>query len=356
MSGLLYITADCIDPNTGAGKVCFNESEALKSLGSCDVWERNALTEGMKQGMSDPWLWDDIAVNGRDFFVNPPVLAHFYSGTFSKTVAALKRNGCKVTYTCAAHDIAVSRREHRRCGLPYNYPHLTEPELWRRYSQGYRDADVLICPSRHSEKTLRDQGCTQRIEVIPHGVDLPERIAPLPDRFTVGYLGAVGPDKGLIYLLQAWRKLNWKDAFLLIAGRDTLSPFMYSLLERFGGGNVILSGWLPTIGDFYNRISCYAQPSASEGFGIEVLEAMAHGRPTIASDGCGAADVLPNMHRFKACSVDALCDVLQQARKVTTPVQKLKCCNQMRSIAERYTWPLIREKYIAVWKDLLGER
>jgi len=36
------------------------------------------------------------------------------------------------------------------------------------------------------------------IEIIPHGTDIPEETTPPSKEFTVGYLGAIGPDKGLV--------------------------------------------------------------------------------------------------------------------------------------------------------------
>lgn len=359
MTQLLYITADKVGDWTGGGQVTRHEWDALKELDpSAKAWGREQL-DG--PGM-EPWKWDDRAWTMEDFFVTRPRLAHFYSGSFPKTVAQLKRQGCKVTYTIAAHDKEISRREHEQVwGIPFAYPHLVEPELWKRYIEGYRLADVIICPSSHSAGIVRRYGPEFRdkdIRIIPHGCTLPERPkTPLPKRFTVGYLGAIGPDKGLIYLLRAWKKLGWDDATLLFAGKDSKQPIMSYLLTRPDTAiwSYNLAGWVENVSDFYDAISLYIQPSATEGFGLEVLEAMAHGRDVICSENAGAADLVPTGQRFKACDVDDLANAIHGMRYLIENDQEGNTIRhaRYRAIAQGHTWDKIKQDYQKVWRELL---
>ena len=178
-------------------------------------------------------------------------------------------------------------------------------------------------------------------------------IKPFPKTFTVGYLGAVGADKGLRYLMEAWRKLNYKDALLVIAGRDSTSPFVTDFLwPRFGGGNVHFMGWVKDVADFYNQVSVVVQPSVSEGFGIEVLEAMAHGRPVICSNGAGAVDVVGPRDNvvFTAGDVDGLVGLIDQMKTVAHLEEYGR---QNRERAKELTWAKIRERYKVLWRELL---
>lgn len=344
----LYLTADQIGTPTGGGVVTYHELEALKSLGNTKCFHRDnlgAITE-------DPWGWDRNALHlchTENVFLDLPKLLHVYAGTFSDTVRELKSRGTIVTYTAAAHDIKESRREHEELGIPYNYPHITDPELWKRYVAGYLEANCLICPSVHSANVMRGFGYEKRIVIIPHGCDFPKTVVPQPKRFTVGYLGSYGPDKGVRYLLEAWKKLNYKDATLLLAGRDSTSDFVTKyLIPRFGGGNIELMGWVNNVSDFYNRISVYCQPSVTEGFGIEVLEAMAYERVVICSQGAGACDLVPLAFGFPACDVDLLIEQIEDCKKCRFPG------TNFRKIAENYTWDKIRQMYITLWKELLA--
>lgn len=332
----------------------FEESEALRTLypeRTYAVLDRSTFdTLNKRPGEDEPWACDNLGSVMVSMSESIPDLAHFYAGTFGRTVRRLRERGCKITYTAAAHDVNLSKAEHEKLGIPYNYPHLTEPELLERYLQGYKEADCLICPSKHSAAVMREFQCTNLIEVIPHGVDLPDRVAALPERFTVGYLGAVGPDKGIIYLLQAWKQLNYKDATLKIAGCDSTSPFVASLIYQFGGGNIHAAGWQYDISDFYNSLSLYVQPSVTEGFGIEVLEASAHSRAVVCSHGVGASDKV----------VPENCYDPQDVSKLAALIDTLKNDHdslvysgiKQRTIAETCTWDKVRQQYVNLWKSL----
>ncbi len=103
------------------------------------------------------------------------------------------------------------------------------------------------------------------------------------------------------------------------------------------------------MGDFYNRISLYVQPSVTEGFGIEVLESMAHGRAVICSSGAGARDVsFPHLW-FESGNVTDLASLIDFCKKgeaeISGPHGPAK--------AKKFTWPLIRARYQEVWRSLL---
>lgn len=353
----LYITADSIGTATGGGKVTYHESEALKSINSegCDIWGREEILDGFSGNRNEPWFYDDVVYNAARIYVQDYEikLTHFYSGTFSKTVDFLRSKKSKVTYMAAAHDIEISKQEHEKLGLSYDFPHLTDPEQWKQYVKGYQEADVLICPSTHSANVMKKYGCKQLIEIIPHGVELTDSISTFPTMFKVGYLGAIGPDKGLIYLLQAWKELNYKDAMLVIAGRDSTNPFLLGLIEKYGGGCIHLAGWQNNVSDFYNSISIYCQPSASEGFGIEVLEAMAHGRPVICSDGAGAADCVDDNcgEWIPARDYGSIADAIDIFKHNIHLVKKYGINAWNKS--KLYSWDAVKQRYIDIWKSLL---
>lgn len=285
MAGLsyLYVTADAIGTPTGGGRVTQHESRALASMGETQVWQFSEA--------SRPW-GADLAARDRlaAFPQYAPRHAHFYSGTFTQTIELLKTRGTKISYTAAAHDIQVSRSEHDLLGMPFDYPHLIDPDQWKMYQRGYQLADVVVCPSRYSAQIMRGYGC-DRVAIIPHGCDLPDRVAKIPSRFVVGYLGQPGPDKGLVYLLRAWDawSRDHVDALLIVAGRGTMDLLPW-IREHCLHGAYSVRGEVEDPREIYDALCVYVQPSATEGFGCEVVEARAHGRPVICSDGAGARD------------------------------------------------------------------
>ncbi len=350
----LYLTADSIGLESGGGLVTFQEAQALKELGNRSNDALFIINKSdLESNGPEPWKWDKAAkaILLEKCSNKWPKLCHIYSGTFSETVELLKWNGCKVCYTIAAHDRAISKREHEKWGLLFPYPHLVEEPLWQQYIRGYGLSNTIITPSTVASKTVRDYGpdfINKRIEIIPHGVNLPKEVKPLPEKFVVGYAGAISPDKGTIYLLQAWKKLNYKDGLLILAGSATSQPWMSEFLNAYGGGNILCLGWVKDISDFYNQISLYVQPSSTEGFGLEVLEAMAHGRVAICADGAGAVDVAPIY--VPSCDVDKLADCIDEVKKANKlEIEGL----QAREVSKEFTWDKIRAKYINVWESML---
>lgn len=371
----LFISADKIGTKTGGGLVCYHESEALKKLGPTRILDQRDPT---------PFKGDEYLASSLCTESSMRAIAHFYSGSFPLSVRRLKSLGWAVTYTCAAHDKDVSREEHEKLGLAFPYPHLTEPALlWERYSECYRIADVLVCPSQAAKRICERYGCKNRIEVIPHGCEMPVSMVDVcssgfmavnsgfrqdsptynpyfPETFRVGYLGAVGPDKGLRYLFEAWKILSQDfnfagDSVLTIAGQESTSEFVRYLWTRFGGGNVVFAGWQESVSAFYGSQSLIVQPSATEGFGIEVVEAMAHGRPVVVSDGAGAVDCVE-------AGVTGMVSIARDANDLAKCIKYyhdnpdiLRGAGKLaRKAAEAFTWDKVRAKYVDLWKGLLA--
>lgn len=383
----LYITADVLNDWTGGSKVVTHESSALREISSeCLVWDRNVL-----EGGSDPWGWDYKAVDRLERLADPHFdLVHFYAGCFVNAVEWLRRSTkAKIVYTVAAHDVERSKQAHFDLGLDFPYTHLTDPNQFRRYAGGYLQADVVVCPGKVPAWIVEKQGRMGPIEIIPHGYDPPKcrgecggetgkefatgpnditdwtycsacggsgqlPLKPLPQQFVCGYLGAYGADKGIKTLLEAWKKLNYgPNAVLRLGGKDSQSRWVQHLCQTYGGGRIELVGWQESVWDFYDGISLYVQPSATEGFGIEILEALARGRPVICSDQAGAVDLVTADvgWQFKAGDVGALASAIDLIRKLGDA----KTCGQNAAEkAKQYTWANVRQQYQALWRKVVG--
>jgi len=353
----LFCTADTIGTETGGGVVTKNEFEALKYLGGeirfMDATQINPTAYGYP---NSPYVQDYIADALVLQLLSERIdLAHFYSGSFGKTIWRLKAAGAKVTQTIAAHDMQLSAEEFARYGLAYDFPHLIRRELFLPYIEGQLMADKVICPSTQSAEIVKRYGVRDPI-VIPHGIPGPIGTpAPLPEKFTVGYLGQCGPDKGLIYLLEAWSKLNLSNCRLLMAGRgiEQMAPIWQSVGGR---GEVEFLGWVKDVNAFYNSISVYVQPSVTEGFGIEVLEAMARGRPVIVSDGAGASNVVSGNTDgfvFPKRDSDQLGEILWSLKH--DPAMLANMGEAAHRSAQFYTWDRIWPQYQTVWKSLVDK-
>lgn len=354
----LYITTDNIGIQSGGGVVTRNELEALRS--TCKSYEEIVKFDYQdinptKYGLPDnPFLYDYLALERLSHLdIAHITLAHFYAGPFTQTIRLLKNKGIKTSLTCAAHNREDSIEEFERLGHIYPYNHVKDNKLWDMYSGGTKEADILIVPSTLSKNFLTQEGCGQRIEIIPHGCYIPDKIEPFPDQFDVGYLGSTGPDKGIVYIIKSWSSINYSDSTLILAGRGTEQ--LGQLINKYAtGGKYHLMGYVNNTSDFYNNISIYIQPSVTEGWGIEVGEAMAHGRPVIVSSGAGAADmVTDNTEGFIVNKRDVkdIANKIQYFKDNPKEIERMGKNARKKSL--NYDWSMIRQKYTDLWKSIM---
>lgn len=349
----LYCTADRIGIETGGGKVTGHELLALRSLGDVIAVGGETLESHRPEFNANPFLLDEFAEQKIIDILksNSIKVAHFYAGTFTKTIKRLKEAGVKVCYTAAAHDKQESINEFQRLGYTYPFQHISDPQLWSQYVEGYRLADIVICPSQRGIDIMKSYGCDNKRIVISHGVELPSILKPLPNRFAVGYLGQAGPDKGIPYLVRAWKKLDYKDANLLIAGNQ-IDVFL-GHARADGGRNIHLMGFVKSTSDLFNACSVYVQPSVTEGFGIEILEAMAHARPVIASEGAGASELVEDGVTgfvIPIRDVDGIAEAIEWCR--VHPKEAAEMGIRGKQKVEAFTWDKIRAEYIKIWESL----
>jgi glycosyltransferase involved in cell wall biosynthesis len=110
--------------------------------------------------------------------------------------------------------------------------------------------------------------------------------------FHVGFLGRIVEEKGVEYLVDAFRALDDPDARLLIGGEHS-AVAGGSVVDRVrahadGDERIELLGFVPDdrLGDFYASVDAFALPSvnAFEAFGIVQVVGMLAGVPALASD------------------------------------------------------------------------
>jgi glycosyltransferase involved in cell wall biosynthesis len=141
----------------------------------------------------------------------------------------------------------------------------------------------------------------ERVRVVPHGVDLPQRIRPVEAREKIVLtVGAVQKRKNTKRLIEAFAAMpeGWQ---LWIAGSAGFEAgeMLRDLPERVKVLGYVSDEELPRL---YERAAVFAFPSLDEGFGIPVLEAMAYGVPVVTSN----VSALPEVAGEAATLVDPL--------------------------------------------------
>ena len=114
--------------------------------------------------------------------------------------------------------------------------------------------------------------------VVPNGVAIPDEVAEEADPPEVVYAGRLSPEKGIADLLAVADGLH-----LVVAGDGPLRPQVPQAL-----------GMLPRdeLSRLYGRAAVVVFPSRRDGYPVACAEAMAHGRPVVATAVGGLPDMV----------------------------------------------------------------
>ncbi|MBX3441659.1 MAG: glycosyltransferase [Planctomyces sp.] len=125
--------------------------------------------------------------------------------------------------------------------------------------------------------------------VVPNGIEFPTATAAKATNPREAlFLSRIHPKKGLLDLIEAWRRIRPEGWRLVIAGPDEVghrAELEARIREAGLVGDVEFTG--PLEGDEkwsrYARASLFVLPSYSENFGLVIAEALASGVPVITT-------------------------------------------------------------------------
>lgn len=174
--------------------------------------------------------------------------------------------------------------------------------LWSR-------ANRVLCISYAVRDWLIDQGLPRaKIEVIHYGIES----APfaqsekdlrsqwhLAGHRIIGSIGRLEPRKGHQFLIQAMPELCRRipDARLVIAGHDPqgYGEVLQKLAVKLNiADKVRLVGFQEDVPSFLHAIDVFAFATTSEGFGQVLVEAMAAGKPVVATNVAPLTEIAEN--------------------------------------------------------------
>jgi len=231
--------------------------------------------------------------------IKPVAVFHFINGIGLDTARKAKADGafiiCDQRAVHPRSEIELAKKEKKETG--FFWEHAERAFLDKIY-QEYEIADLIIVNSSYAKQTFLDVGfCSEKIKVLNLGVNL-ERFFPMSvqksTRFQVLFVGNIYPQKGVHYLLNAWKALNLADAELVLIGHEIVSviePVIGKDMKKF---NVTYHRPLPNhmLNQYYNKADVFILPSITESWGLVGLEAMAAGCPVIVTECCGVKDAV----------------------------------------------------------------
>lgn len=252
---------------------------------------------------------------------------------------------------CTFHDLFVLTSEYSTPGFRARFA--------AQARQAAARADLIICVSRFTADQVRDllQVPDSRLRVIPHGTHLPAAAARASREPVILHVGAVQLRKNLARLVAAFERNVPEPWRLVLAGSDGYgaAEIHQRIAVSPARNRIETPGWVSDeqLTGLYARASVFAFPSLDEGFGIPVLEAMAHGLPVLSSnrsalpEACGEAALLVDPFDEDAIGAGLV-------RLIEDPDLRISMEHAGLSRAREYSWQRAVDLTWAVYAELLG--
>jgi glycosyltransferase involved in cell wall biosynthesis len=316
---------------------------ALKYLAAKD---RTGLLYHVEGNLFDAWVAGQL---------EPAGIFHGWNGACLHALRRAKGMGMRtVVERASSHPLtqaALLEEEYRRWDIPLRLPQWN---LARCVAE-LEEADYVTVPSAFAAQSLRDAGLpADRLIELPFGVDL-TRFRPAaeqaPRPFRAIFAGQLSVRKGLPYLLDAWQRLDWRDAELWLVGAP--APDFMALRRRWPAlSNVHFIAHTPDLPAFMTQCDVFVFPSIEEGSALVTYEALACGLPTITTPNAGSV-VRDGIEGFLVPirDAEALAGRLEQLR--ADDVLRRQMALAARRRAEAYSWHDYQARLLAACRRIV---
>jgi glycosyltransferase involved in cell wall biosynthesis len=268
--------------------------------------------------------------------------------------------------TC--HDIDAFRtlltRSHRTRSL-------VPRAIANRILKGFRRAAMVTCVSQATRDAIVEQGLRspQATVLIANGVDpaMSSKTDPIADGEAENLLGRFDPTAAEIVHVGSTEPRKRIDTLLQIFA-GIIRKFPNARLVRVGGGllpehwriagqlgitdRIVILPFLErkVLASVYRRAAVVLQPSEAEGFALPVVEALACGRPVVASD-------LPVLREVggDVASYCRVADVTSWIDTVCALLEERDDCNRVGgriAWAARFSWDTYSASTVEIYRSV----
>lgn len=227
-----------------------------------------------------------------------------------------------------------------------------------------RDADHIVCVASALKEELINLGASpDKISVLRNGVDL-DQFRPLNrdtirtklgiSGFCIASVGHLIERKGHNFTIAALEKI--KDATLLIAGTGPEETTLKSLAEKLDlSDRVKFLGQIEhkKLAQVYSAADAFVLASSREGWPNVLLEAMACGTPTIATNIWGNGEVIGPQSSgilIKDRTATAIAKAANTLKK--NPANR----KSVRAYAENFSWEETSQSLITIFDQCIEEK
>jgi glycosyltransferase involved in cell wall biosynthesis len=317
-----------------------NLGRGLKYLGAKDA---TGLVYYLESILFDAWT--AASLPRCDIF-------HGWNGMCLRTLRRARQMGTTTVVERASSHPAMQfkllREEYERWGVSLRLPTWN----YRRSLQEIVEADYVTVPSRFAGDSMVANGVpADRLIEIPFGVDL-QRYGPTngtsPHPFRAVFAGQISVRKGVPYLIEAWRRLNWPDAELWLVGA-TAKDVARLLPEWRQFARVRFISHSSKLASLLQQCNVFVFPSVEEGSALVTYEALACGLPVITTPNAGSV-VRDGVEGFivPIRDAEALAERLQRLRE--DPGLRAAMGRAAIERARAFTWTAYQENLVEAYR------
>lgn len=222
-----------------------------------------------------------------------------------------------------------------------------------------KHADEIIVLSENVKKYFQDTYGRETL-FIPNGTTAHQGIEAdeikkewnLEKDSYILYLGRIVPEKGITYLIDAYKKIDCDKKLVIAGGSGDTDKFFESLIEgEKDNGNIIFTGFVhgKILEELYSNAYIYTLPSDLEGMPMSLLEAMSYGNCCLVSDIPECTEATGEMAvAFKKSDVNDLADKLKLLCEDKELVEKYRS-SASEYICGRFNWDDVVDKTLELY-------
>ena len=221
-------------------------------------------------------------------------------------------------------------------------------------------ADEIIVLSEGVQRYFKDTYGRKTV-FIPNGVNRPVIREPKLIKENFGlekdsyilFLGRLVPEKGISYLIEAFKQINTNKKLVIAGGSSDTDEFLQNLKKLAKDDErTIFTGFVQgqLLEELYSNAYVYVLPSDLEGMPLSLLEAMSYGNCCVVSDISECAEVVENKAIvFQKSNVEQLKEKLQDLCDNPKKVQSYKK-SASDFICQKYNWDDVVDKTVALYQ------
>ena len=220
-------------------------------------------------------------------------------------------------------------------------------------------ADEIIVLSEGVQKYFMDTYGRKTV-FIPNGVNRPIIREPLLIKEEFGlnkdsyilFLGRLVPEKGISYLIEAFKRIDTDKKLVIAGGSSDTNEFLRELKKLAEDDKrIIFTGFVQgqLLEELYSNAYVYALPSDLEGMPLSLLEAMSYGNCCVVSDIAECAEVVEDKAVvFSKSNVEQLKEKLQDLCEHSEKAQLYKNSSS-DFICRKYNWDDVVNRTVALY-------